>query len=684
MISIRSVPKFPADVVAGDGLTVTKAGATFTFALDPAFIPSFDSGMPYAAGDLLVADGASSVASLADIATGNVLLSGGIGAAPSYGKVGISTHVSGLGTGVATFLGTPTSANLAAAVVDSTGYFSGAVLVFNTRPSFVGAVTTVSTDAGATAEPNFSTWRNSATPAANDLIGYFSFFGNKSTGTGNFYEYGRIQGAILDPTVGSEDGQISFQTAVAGTLADRVTIYTGVQIGSPTGGDKGAGTLNAAGSIYSNNVLALLASDIGVTVQAFDSDLSAVAGLSSTGLIARTGTGTAAVRTITGTAAEIDVANGSGVSNNPTLSLPSALTFTGKTVTGGTFSGPTLSGTVAGSPTASGTWTFSVGTATIQLTDAGASAGPNLSLYRNSASPAASDLIGYLSYFGQNTSTFFEYARAGATILDPNASSEDAEWYVSTAVAGTLAARATIGQGLQIGSPTGGDKGSGTINAAGTIYVNNSALARAADKLSFFAATTSAELAGVISDETGSGLLVFGTAPTLSAAILSGTTNVSGGQLAFPASQSASADANTLDDYEEGTWTPVLSFLTPGDLSVSYSVQVGTYTKIGRLVQVSGQVTTSAFTFTTASGNVRLTGLPFTSANVSNQNAFGGCQWSGVTKATYTHACAVVFSNVSIMNFSASGSGVALANITAADMPTGGSVILGGSVAYVV
>ena len=51
-----------------------------------------------------------------------------------------------------------------------------------------------------------------------------------------------------------------------------------------------------------------------------------------------------AARTLTGTANEITVTNGDGVSGNPTISLPSALTFTGKTVTGGTFSGITISG----------------------------------------------------------------------------------------------------------------------------------------------------------------------------------------------------------------------------------------------------------------------------------------------------------------------------------------------------
>lgn len=87
---------------------------------------------------------------------------------------------------------------------------------------------------------------------------------------------------------------------------------------------------------------------IGTDVQAYDADLAALAANSTSGLWARTGAGTGAARTVTGTANEITVANGDGVSGNPTLSLPTALTCTGKTVTGGTFSGITLSGVTTG------------------------------------------------------------------------------------------------------------------------------------------------------------------------------------------------------------------------------------------------------------------------------------------------------------------------------------------------
>tara|TARA_R100001443_G_scaffold22190_1_gene34366 strand:- start:102 stop:1874 length:1773 start_codon:yes stop_codon:yes gene_type:complete len=71
----------------------------------------------------------------------------------------------------------------------------------------------------------------------------------------------------------------------------------------------------------------------------------------SNGMIAHAGSGAAEPRTITGTSNQITVTNGNGVSGNPTLSIPDAITFTGKTVTAGTFSGMVATSTMAGDPT---------------------------------------------------------------------------------------------------------------------------------------------------------------------------------------------------------------------------------------------------------------------------------------------------------------------------------------------
>nr|BAR15037.1 putative tail fiber [uncultured Mediterranean phage uvMED] len=71
----------------------------------------------------------------------------------------------------------------------------------------------------------------------------------------------------------------------------------------------------------------------------------------SNGIIAHAGSGSAEPRTITGTSNEITLANGDGVSGNPTVSIPSAVTFTGKTITGGTYSNIVATSTMAGDPT---------------------------------------------------------------------------------------------------------------------------------------------------------------------------------------------------------------------------------------------------------------------------------------------------------------------------------------------
>jgi len=97
----------------------------------------------------------------------------------------------------------------------------------------------------------------------------------------------------------------------------------------------------------------------GTALETIDiADVSAIELPASNGLMVYSGTTSLTSRTLTGTANEITVTNGSGVSGNPTLSLPSALTFTGKTVTGGTFSSPSITNaSFSGGGTLSGTFT---------------------------------------------------------------------------------------------------------------------------------------------------------------------------------------------------------------------------------------------------------------------------------------------------------------------------------------
>ena len=78
----------------------------------------------------------------------------------------------------------------------------------------------------------------------------------------------------------------------------------------------------------------------------------------------------------------------------------------------------------------------------------------------------------------------------------------------------------------------------------------------------------------------------------------------SGIGIAFPATQSASSDANTLDDYEEGVWTP-----TDGSgAGLTLSISSATYTKIGRIVTVTCYVT---YPSTASASTAAINGLPF-------------------------------------------------------------------------
>lgn len=136
----------------------------------------------------------------------------------------ISTGVSGLGSGVATFLATPSSANLRSALTDETG--TGAA-VFADTPSLTGSltvtntgagdgITATSTDNGAAGGPIIVSMRDSSSPAINDNIGSLEIRGRDDGG--NLHVYSRIAAAILDPVNGSEDALVNIGTSSAGSI----------------------------------------------------------------------------------------------------------------------------------------------------------------------------------------------------------------------------------------------------------------------------------------------------------------------------------------------------------------------------------------------------------------------------------------------------------------------------------
>jgi hypothetical protein len=87
------------------------------------------------------------------------------------------------------------------------------------------------------------------------------------------------------------------------------------------------------------------------------------------------------------------------------------------------------------------------------------------------------------------------------------------------------------------------------------------------------------------------------------------TPSASGAGITFPATQSASTNANTLDDYEEGTWTPVIGGAT-SESGQTYSYRAGTYTRIGNTVVARFDVRASVKG--TITGELQIKGFPFT------------------------------------------------------------------------
>jgi len=138
----------------------------------------------------------------------------------------------------------------------------------------------------------------------------------------------------------------------------------------------------------------------------------------------------------------------------------------------------------------------------------------------------------------------------------------------------------------------------------------------------------------------------------------------SGTGIAFPATQVASSDANTLDDYEEGTWTPGAASSSG---SITSYTSNGYYIKIGRQVFVSGIITIT--NGGTAGGAIQGSNLPFTSVNFVNsvyrtgigivrENAVTGLYYGGyVTSNTTSFVIeqitnAVNYTNIYAYNFS--------------------------------
>jgi hypothetical protein len=118
---------------------------------------------------------------------------------------------------------------------------------------------------------------------------------------------------------------------------------------------------------------------------------------------------------------------------------------------------------------------------------------------------------------------------------------------------------------------------------------------------------------------------MIASSPTLTTPIITTTLGVgnatpasTGAGISFPATQSASSDVNTLDDYEEGTWSPSVTG------TATYNQQLGWYVKVGQLVTISFDMGINVIG--TGSGTT-ISGLPFANVQSGAQNPGGGVSY---------------------------------------------------------
>jgi hypothetical protein len=198
-----------------------------------------------------------------------------------------------------------------------------------------------------------------------------------------------------------------------------------------------------------------------------------------------------------------------------------------------------------------------------------------------------------------------QYAIIHGSILSPTSTAEAGQIHFETATAGASTEKMIIGTSNLV------------INDIGSIF--NVRIEGDADANLFFTDATNDRIGvGTISPSVKldvNGLVKISTTIGVGAA----TPAASGAGITFPASQSASSDVNTLDDYEEGTWTPNQG---TGVTAIGAFSSGGDYVKIGRLVMVTGRINAATSVAVTMGGELT-SNLPFTSITAT-QFAIGG------------------------------------------------------------
>ena len=179
---------------------------------------------------------------------------------------------------------------------------------------------------------------------------------------------------------------------------------------------------------------------------------------------------------------------------------------------------------------------------------------------------------------------------------------------------------------------------------------------------------------------TGSALVFDGTNFSTTGTIKGSTTigvgaatpSTSGAGITFPATDSPSSNANTLDDYEEGAWTPSIGG------TATYTTQVGHYTKIGKQVTLIFDL---AILLLGTGSTTTITGAPFVpAANIGNYHT-GSVFWETIASSQISVGTFIQQSTSQIFFYTRSTAGTSVVNASAI---IGSGTILRGTLTYFV
>ena len=274
---------------------------------------------------------------------------------------------------------------------------------------------------------------------------------------------------------------------------------------------------------------------------------------------------------------------------------------------------------------------------TLNSTDAGASAAPLLDLYRDSATPAASDTLGEIEFNGEDSAgNKQQYAVIHGSILSPTSGAEQGQLHFETATGGASTEKMIIGTSNLV------------INEIGAIY--NVRIEGDTDANLFYTDATN--------NRVGIGII----APTEKLDVvgnikLSGNVVVASGQGIDFSATAGTGTSELLADYEEGTWTPAVGG------TATYTIQEGRYTKVGTLVYVQGKIQINVL----GTGSVStVSGLPFTSLTTSNASAgTGSVNYFGTLASSVTTLVAATGSNSTAVIFGSLGAaGATMTGVT--------------------